>query len=118
VQLEAGETEAIEPPDLGTGLTMLETQNNLTWLPSITNVPMLLDMSVPIRTHQVGRAPGPAPPARAPAPAPSPAAPHVPSPLDGVLNVAPVVRRDQGRPILNTARASLLTVNSPLAQNV
>jgi hypothetical protein len=32
VQLEAGGTESIDPPDFGTGLTMLETQNNLMWL--------------------------------------------------------------------------------------
>jgi hypothetical protein len=118
VQLEAGETEAIDPPDFGNGLTMLETQHNLMWLPSITNVPMLLNLSVPIRAPQVGRAPGPAPSVRAPAPAPSPEAPHAPTPPGGVPNVAPVARRDQGRPIRNTARASLFTVNSPFAQNV
>jgi hypothetical protein len=118
VQLEAGETEAIDPPDFGTGLTMLETQNNLMWLPSITNVPMLLNLSVPIRAPPVGRTPGPAPPVRASAPAPSSAAYHVPNPPGGVPNVAPVARRDQGRPVRNTARASLFTDNSPFAQNV
>jgi hypothetical protein len=81
VQLDSGETEAIDPPDFGTGLTMLETQNNLMWLPSITNVPMLLNLSVPIRAPQVGRTPGPAPPIRAPAPALSPAFHYVPTPV-------------------------------------
>jgi hypothetical protein len=118
VQLEAGETEAIDPPDFNTGLTMLETQNNLMWLPSITNVPMLLNLSVPIRAPPVGRTPGPAPPVRAPGPTPSSVAYHVPTPPGGAPNVAPVARRDQGRPVRNTARASLFTANSPFAQNV
>jgi hypothetical protein len=117
VQLEAGETEAIDPPDFGTGLTMLETQNNLMWLPPITNVPMLLNLSVPIRAPLVGRTPGPAPPVRAPAPAPSSAAYHVPTPPGGAPTVAPVARRDQGRPVRNTSQASLFTANSPFAQN-
>jgi hypothetical protein len=117
-QLEAGETEAIDPPDFGTGLTMLETQNNLMWLPSITNVPMLLNLSVPIRAPPAGRTPGPAPPDRAPAPAPSSAACHVSTPPNRTPNVAPVTRRDQGRPVRNTARASMFTTNSPFAQNV
>jgi hypothetical protein len=90
----------------------------LMWLPSITNVPMLLNLSFPIRDPQVGRTPGSAPPVRAPVPTPSPATPHVPTPPGGVPNVAPVARRDQGCPIRNTARASLFTVNSPFAQNV
>jgi hypothetical protein len=118
VQLEAEETEAIDPPDFGTGLTMLETQNNLMWLPSITNVPMLLNLSVPIRARPVGRTPGPALPIIAPAPAPSSAAYHVPTPPGGVPDVAPVARRDQGRPVRNTARVSLFTAYSPIAQNV
>jgi hypothetical protein len=117
-QLEAGETEAIDPPDFGTGLTMLETHNNLMWLPSITNVPMLLNLSVPIRAPPAGRTPGPAPPVRAPAPAPSSAVYHVSTPPGGAANVAPVARRDQGRPIRNTAPASMCTANSPFAQNV
>jgi hypothetical protein len=117
-QLEAGETEAIDPPDLGTGLTMLETQNNLMWLPSITNVPMLLNLSVPIRAPPAGRTPAPPPPVRAPVPAPSSAAYHVSTPPGGAPNVAPVARRDQGRPVWNTAQASMFTANSPFAQNV
>jgi hypothetical protein len=45
VQLDSGETESIAPPDFGAGLSMLETQNNFMWLPSVTNVPMLLNAS-------------------------------------------------------------------------
>jgi hypothetical protein len=118
VQLEAGETEAIDPPDFGTGLTMLETQNNFMWLPSITNVPMLLNLSVPIQAPPTGRTPGPAPPVRAPVPAPSSATYHVSTPPGEAPNVAPVARRDQGRSVRNTARASMFTANSPFAQNV
>jgi hypothetical protein len=100
-QLEAGETEAIDPPDFGTGLTILETQNNLMWLPSITNVPLLLNLSVPIRAPPAGRTSGPAPPVRAPAPAPSSAPYQVSTPPGGAPIVAPVARRDKGRPVRN-----------------
>jgi hypothetical protein len=47
VQLGSGETESINPPDFGAGLTMFEMQNNLMWLPSVTNVPLLLNLSPP-----------------------------------------------------------------------
>jgi hypothetical protein len=46
VQLDSGETESISPSDFGAGLTMLEMQNNLMWLPSVTNVPLLLSLSL------------------------------------------------------------------------
>jgi hypothetical protein len=75
VQPNSGETEPIDPPDFGAGLSMLETQNNLMWLPSVTNVPMLLSLSLGSHT------PAPAPVAaraptgaRAPSTARSPAA--------------------------------------------
>jgi hypothetical protein len=68
VQLDSGENESISPPDFGAGLSMLETQNNLMWLPSITNVSLLLSLSLggstPAPAHVVARAPGVA---RAPA---------------------------------------------------
>jgi hypothetical protein len=47
VQMDSGEKESIDPPDFGAGLTMLEIQNNLLWLPSVTNVPLLLNLSLP-----------------------------------------------------------------------
>jgi hypothetical protein len=50
VQLESGETESIDPPYFGAGLSMLETQNNLMWLPSVTNVPLLPNLSLGSRT--------------------------------------------------------------------
>jgi hypothetical protein len=78
VQLNSGETESIDPQDFGAGLSMLETQNNLMWLPSVTNVPMLLSLSLgshtPAPAPVVARAPtGARAPstARAPAAAPS-----------------------------------------------
>jgi hypothetical protein len=46
VQLDSRETESISPPDFGAGLSMLETQSNLMWLPSVTNVPLLLSLSL------------------------------------------------------------------------
>jgi hypothetical protein len=54
---------------------MLETQNNLMWLPSVINVPMLLSLSL-----GGGGTPAPAPvAARAPAGARAPAAARAPS---------------------------------------
>jgi hypothetical protein len=46
LQLDSGETESTPPPDFGADLSMLETQNNLVWLPSITNVPFLFSLSL------------------------------------------------------------------------
>jgi hypothetical protein len=46
VQLDSGETKSISPLDFGAGLSMLETQNNLMWLPSVTNVPLFLSLSL------------------------------------------------------------------------
>jgi hypothetical protein len=74
VQLDSGETESIDPPDFGAGLSMLETQKNLRWLPSVINVHMLLSMSLGSHT------PAPAPvAARAPAGARAPAAARAPT---------------------------------------
>jgi hypothetical protein len=53
VQLEAGEREPIDPPDFGAGLAMVETHNNIRWLPSVTNVPMLLTLSAPFEPHRL-----------------------------------------------------------------
>jgi hypothetical protein len=47
VQLDSGETESIDRLDFGAGLTIIETQKNLMWLPSVTNVPLLLNVIPP-----------------------------------------------------------------------
>jgi hypothetical protein len=44
-----GETVDINPHDFGTGLTIFETQNNMMWLPSVVNVPLLLNLSLTSR---------------------------------------------------------------------
>jgi hypothetical protein len=73
VQLDYGKTESISPQDFGAGLSILETQKNLMWLPSVTNVPLLLSLSLG------GRTPAPAPVvARAPSVARAPAAARSP----------------------------------------
>jgi hypothetical protein len=59
VQLEAVEREVINPVDLGAGITMLEIQKNLMCIPSITNVPMLLNLSTPLQAGPATRAPAP-----------------------------------------------------------
>jgi hypothetical protein len=95
VQLEAGERESIDPPDFGAGLAMLETHNNLMWLSSIINVPILLNMSAPLQTT---------PAVRAPAPSPSTAAVHVATPAGGGPNVVAAGCHDKGPPIRNPSQ--------------
>jgi hypothetical protein len=41
VQLDAGDMDHIDPTDFTYGLTMLEVQNNLMWMPTINNIPAL-----------------------------------------------------------------------------
>jgi hypothetical protein len=60
LQLDAHKTDAIDPPDFGVGLAILETQNNLMWFPSVTNVPLLLSLSLAPRPAAT-RNPAPAP---------------------------------------------------------
>jgi hypothetical protein len=88
LQLDTGKTEAITPPDFGVGLTMLETQNNLMWIPSVTNIPLLLNLSLAQRPV----------PTRAPATAPAPAGNRAPTSAAARRDQG----RDQGRPIRNT----------------
>jgi hypothetical protein len=111
LQLDSGETESISPPDFGAGLSMLETQNNLMWLPSVTNVPLLLSLSL-----GGGRTPAPAPVvAIAPAVARSPAAARAPaSTPPGGLPGAPAAHRS----VRNTGRHAMFTVNTPFSRNV
>jgi hypothetical protein len=48
-QLDVAETECLSPPDFCQGLHMLEVQNNLMWLPTVTNVPSMLAVRVATR---------------------------------------------------------------------
>jgi hypothetical protein len=49
VQLNANETVCLDPPDFTQGLNMLEIQNNLMWLPTVTNIPALSALRSPAR---------------------------------------------------------------------
>jgi hypothetical protein len=48
-QLDVAETECLTPTDVCQGLHMLEVQNNIMWLPTVTNVPALLALRVTTR---------------------------------------------------------------------
>jgi hypothetical protein len=48
-QVDMEETEHLSPPDFCQGLHMLEVQNNLMWLPTMTNVPALLALRATTR---------------------------------------------------------------------
>jgi hypothetical protein len=113
LQFDTGETDAIAPPEFGVGLTMLETQHNLMWIPSVTNVPLLLSLSLAQRPVAARAR------ARAPVAAPAPAGNRAPN----AAAPPPVVARrdqgrDQGRPIRNTARPAVYTGNTPFSQNI
>jgi hypothetical protein len=109
LQIDTGKTEAPTPPDFGVGLTMLETQNNLMWLPSVTIVPLLLNLGLAQRPV----------PARAPVTAPAPAGNRAPNAAAAPPAVARRDQgRDQGRLIRNTARPPVYTGNTPFSQNI
>jgi hypothetical protein len=109
LQLDTGETDAITLPDFGVGLTMLETQNNLMWLPSVTNIPLLLNLSLAQRPVT----------ARAPVTAPAPAGNRAPHAAAAPPAVARRDQdRDQGCPIRNTACPPVYTGNAPFSQNI
>jgi hypothetical protein len=107
-QLDAAQTDWVDPPVFGVGLSMLEAQNNLMWLPTLTNVPLLLTLR---HIPRVGLAAAPA--ARVPvarAPAARAAAP--------ANDAAAAARRDAGRQVRNPNRAPRFAGNTPFAQNV
>jgi hypothetical protein len=105
LQLDSGEIVLINPPDFGAGLAMVETQNNLMWLPSVTNVPLLLNLSLASRPAA----------GRTPDPDSVPVAARTATPARGAPRTA---SRNQGRPIRNPARDPMFTGNTPFAQNV
>jgi hypothetical protein len=49
VQLDSGETESIDPPDCGTGITMLETHNNVIWLLKLSPPPGRPSVAPPLQ---------------------------------------------------------------------
>jgi hypothetical protein len=110
-QLETGETGWVEVPAFSQGLDMLEVQNTLMWLHTVTNVPILLALRTPART-----------------PAPAPAgrntgrtAQHA---SGGGANAgradaaATVPRREPGPQVRNTNRAARFLANTPFSRNV
>jgi hypothetical protein len=110
-QLETGETGLVDVPAFSQGMDMLEVQNNLMWLPTVTNVPILLALRTPART------PAPAPAARNPGRTTQPAS-------GGGANAgradaaAAAPRRDPGGQVRNTNHAALFLANTPFSRNV
>jgi hypothetical protein len=51
-QLDVAETECSSPPDFCQGLHMLEVQNNIMWLPTVTNAPALLALRLTTRSSK------------------------------------------------------------------
>jgi hypothetical protein len=103
-QLDVGETEYLPPPDVCQGLNMLEVQNNLMWLPTVTNVPALLALCVVTRASVSTSNPGNRTPAAATA---------APAPDGAVVSATP--RRDAGAQVCNPNRDARFVGNTPLA---
>jgi hypothetical protein len=110
-QLDAAQTNWVDPPVFGVGLSMLEAHDNLMWLPTVTNVPLLLALR---HIPRVGLAAAPA--ARVPV-ASSQAARAADTGSDAAPT-ADAARRDAGRQVRNPNRAPRFAGNTPFAQNV
>jgi hypothetical protein len=105
VQLDANETVCLDPPDFTQGLNMLEIQNNLMWLPTVTNIPALSAL------HSLARQPAAATPFWTPI--------QVPAPISGLTTEAAAPpRRDPGRQVRNPARQSCFVGKTPFGRNV
>jgi hypothetical protein len=105
VQLDANETVCLDPPDFTQGLNMLEIQNNLMWLPTVTNIPALSAL------RSLARQPAAATPIRTPI--------QVPAPISGLTTEANAPpRRDPGRQVRNPVRQACSVGNTPLGRNV
>jgi hypothetical protein len=106
-QLDIGETEYLPPPDFCQGLNMLEVQNNLMWLPTVTNGPALLALCVVTRasartSNSDNR---------------TPASGTTDSALgEAVASATP--RRDAGAQVRNPNRDARFMGNTPLARLV
>jgi hypothetical protein len=110
-QLDAAETMWVEPPAFGVGISMMEAQNNLMWLPMVTNVPLILYLC---NTPRAAVAVAPA----ARAPVARAAAARTAAPTGEVAPAAEAAFCDAGRQVRNPNRAPRLVGNNPFAQNV
>jgi hypothetical protein len=114
-QLATGQTRVIAAPNFCHGMDVFDMHNNLSWLPSVSNVPALQALTNTSRTsggggrHQRGggnsNQPAQTTPTNTASVAPTTAAP------DGG-------RRDPGRPVRNTDRDTMFTGNTPFAASV
>jgi hypothetical protein len=109
VQLDANETVCLDPKDFTQGLNMLEIQNNLMWLPTVTNIPALSAL------RSLTRQPAAATPIRTPIWTPI----QVPAPSSGLNKEADAPpRRDPGCQLCNPAHQACFVGNTPLSRNV
>jgi hypothetical protein len=106
-QLDVGETEYLPPPDFCQGLNMLEVQNNLMWLTTVTNVPALLALRLVTRASASTSNSGNRTPALGTADS---------APGGAVTSATP--RRDAGAQIRNPNRDTRFVGNTPLARIV
>jgi hypothetical protein len=110
-QLDAAQTDWVDPPVFGVVLSMMEDQKKLMWLPTVTNVPLLLSLR---HIPHVGLAATPS--ARVPV-ARAPTA-RAATPASDTASAAVAARRDAGRHVRNPNHAPRFAGNTPFAQNV
>jgi hypothetical protein len=106
---KTGQRAPVPAPDFCQYLRVFERQNNLHWLPSVTNVPALLALIPAIATPRPGANP------RAPA---VPRGGGATPPAVGGAPAAAVERRDPGPRVRNPARDARFTGNTAFARNV
>jgi hypothetical protein len=110
-QLDAAQTDSVDPPVFGVGLSMMEAHNNLMWLPTVTNVPLLLALRHIPRASLAATPSARASVARAPAV-------RAADPASETDPAAAAARRGAGRQVRKTNRATRFAGNTPLAQPV
>jgi hypothetical protein len=114
-QLSTGQTRVIAAPDFCHGLDTFDMHNNLSWLPSVSNVPALQALTSPSRSLGQGSGArgggGNSNPAARGTPATTASA--SPAPAAPAAN-----RRNPGRPVRNTDHDTMFTGNTPFAANV
>jgi hypothetical protein len=110
-QTRTGQAAIIPAPDFGYYLKLFDHQNNLSWLPSVTNIPTLFALRATPKRALIT-------PRRTAAPAEVPTAAPV-SNAGNVARAAPAPERpDLGPRIHNLGRDTRFTGNTVFANNV
>jgi hypothetical protein len=114
-QLTTGQTRVIAAPDFCHGLDAFDMHNNLSWLPSVSNVPALQALTSPSRNLGGG---GGSRGGGGTSNQPARTAPTTTASAVSTTAAPAGNRRDPGRPVRNTDRDAMFTGNTPFVANV